>query len=926
MALKKLTLRPGINKEGTSYSNEDGFYNSDKIRFRSGYAEKIGGWQNIGTYTYVGVARSLWSWVSLTSETLTGVGTSQKFYIESSTQYHDITPIRTINTLDSPYFTVSSGNQSVRVDDVAHNATPGTYVTFTSAHTTLTSSIPIGVISSIDVGSTTGFASPTGSIQINGEVISYTGTTATSFTGITRAQSGTIATPHNAGVYVISAAAITVGGINLQGSFEIISIAPDYYNILYPTLPGSSGSAAAGTYYAIYDINASKGAAIKTYGWGAGGWGVLAWGSNQAVSTATPLRLWSQTNYDQDLIFAPRDGGIYWWTKDTQSYPVATTINTYANTQIKTAANITGTWLSGASSITVNDITGINFGAVVTGAGIPAGAYISPDWDQSTTIPLITKQNTPAVTTAAGTNTPVSFSYSGNHIPSRTLLITTSSQNAFTIAFGASSYNPRIYEVPAVFIGGNGSAANSTALTISSTISGSIYPGMEISGVGIVPGTTLVSGSGTSWVMSAPMTIPSGTTITATALFDPLLVRWSDQDKPWEWVPEITNQSGEQRLSNGSVIIAATNTRQEILVWTDTAIYSMQYLGPPYVYSLNLLMDNLSIASQNAAITVNNVTYWMGTDRFYSYSGRVETLPCTLRQFVYSDINKSQLGLIVSGSNEGFNEVWWFYPSAGSPCNNRYVIYNHLENLWYYGTINRTTWLDTQLKQYPLGAFSTERTTLPEAIANATTTTIKLEDTSTLPSAGVVTIQNENVSYTTVDYTTNTISGGARGVNGTLATTHPINSPVVFTTSNQIMFHEYGYDDASGATAVPIESYIESSDFDIEDGLNFSYVWRIIPDLSFSGSTTSSPKCYLTVKVRQNSGSAYSIDPSDPINDPYDAQPVYRTATSPVEQYTGQVYVRVRGRQMAFRMSSTDLGVFWQMGMMRIDVRQDGRR
>jgi hypothetical protein len=313
-------------------------------------------------------------------------------------------------------------------------------------------------------------------------------------------------------------------------------------------------------------------------------------------------------------------------------------------------------------------------------------------------------------------------------------------------------------------------------------------------------------------------------------------------------VPAVTNQSGEYRLNIGSYIVCARSTRQEILVWTDAAVYSMQYLGPPYVWGFQLLQDNISIMGPNASITVNNVTYWMGTDKFYRYNGRVETLPSTLRQYVYQDINQNQNFQVYAGSIEGYNEIWWFYCSANSAIIDRYVIYDYLDDVWAYGTMSRTAWLDSGLRQYPMGA-----------------------DTANF----------------------------------------------------RILYHENGNDDVSGLTPVPIVSYVQSSDFDIGDGYNFGFVWRILPDLTFNGSSANLPEVTMTVLPRVNSGTAYGAPnkPAVASSQNYVSQHTYA-----VQQFTGQVYTRIRGRQMAFRIESTGLGVAWQMGYPRIDIRPDGRR
>jgi len=399
-----------------------------------------------------------------------------------------------------------------------------------------------------------------------------------------------------------------------------------------------------------------------------------------------------------------------------------------------------------------------------------------------------------------------------------------------------------------------------------------------------------------------------------TPSFDPLLVRWSDQGNAYEFVPEVTNQSGEQKLSHGSYIVTAINTRQEILIWTDTALFSMQYVGPPFVWSFNLLDQDTTIASQNAMLTVNNVVYWMGRDKFFMYSGRVETLPCTLRQFVYNDINYDQLDQVVAGANDGYNEVWWLYPSENSLVNDRYVIYNYLERIWYYGNINRSFWSGHTQRNNPIAAFSVQESYLSTAI-NSSVTTIALDNASTYPESGIVQIDSEKISYAAKSG--NTLTGCVRGVESTTAASHDQYAEVSYYVPNQAMLHEIGNDDESVSPALPIEAFIESSDFDIQDGQTFGYVWRIVPDLNFTGSTGSSPSVTLTVRPRQNSGSNYSSA---------DSPTVTRTSVIPIQQYTGQVYTRVRGRQMAFRVDSTDLGVAWQMGMMRIDVRPDGRR
>jgi len=331
------------------------------------------------------------------------------------------------------------------------------------------------------------------------------------------------------------------------------------------------------------------------------------------------------------------------------------------------------------------------------------------------------------------------------------------------------------------------------------------------------------------------------------ATLDPLLIRWSDQESYNTWFPQATNQAGSYRLSIGSEIVTAQQTRQEVLVWTDAALYSMQYLGPPYVWGVQPLGSNISIVGPNCVTTAGNVTYWMGVDKFYVYSGQVQPLPCTLRQYVFGDINLNQRAQIFSGTNEGYNEVWWFYCSANSETVDRYVIFNYLENIWYYGTMARTAWLDSALRLYPIAA----------------------------------------------------------GYNG------------------QILYHENGVDDGTTSPPSAISAYIQSSDFDIGDGHNYGFVWRIIPDLTFDGSTSAAPEVMFSARPRKNPGALYGAAASPMVvsDNNFSTQRNYT-----VQQFTQIVYTRIRGRQMAFKISSDSLGTQWQFGAPRLDVRPDGRK
>lgn len=405
--------------------------------------------------------------------------------------------------------------------------------------------------------------------------------------------------------------------------------------------------------------------------------------------------------------------------------------------------------------------------------------------------------------------------------------------------------------------------------------------------------------------------------------FDPMLVRWSDQENIYQWVPAADNQAGELRLSHGSRLVTGRYGRQEFVIWSDSAVYSMQYLGPPFVWGVNLLMDGISIASPNAVVGASNLMFWMGIDKFYTYDGRVQTLPCSVRQYVFDDFNSDQAFQVVAGGNEAFSEVWWFYPSGNSLVNNRYVVYNYLENTWVYGRINRSAWLDSSLRSFPMGVFSVKNSYLSAAI-DASATSINVLDATTYPNSGVVVIDSEKISYSSK--TATTFNGCVRGFDGTTAASHVAYASVTFDTPNSVVFHETGNDDQTTATTLPIEAYVTSSDFDIGDGHNFGFVWRILPDVTFNGSTTPSPDfpaVTMVCRPRQNAGTAYGA-PDEP--EVTSAQSYATERVYTVQQFSGQVYTRIRGRQMQFEIRSDGVGVAWQLGTPRIDVRADGRR
>ena len=349
-----------------------------------------------------------------------------------------------------------------------------------------------------------------------------------------------------------------------------------------------------------------------------------------------------------------------------------------------------------------------------------------------------------------------------------------------------------------------------------------------------------------------------GTNELGTSTLDPMLIRWSDQESAAVWYPGATNQAGSLRLSHGSEIKAVAQVRQEILVWTDTSLYSLQYLGPPIVWGSQLLADNISIVSDRAWATAAGVTYWMGDGKFYKFDGRTQTLNCDIRLFIFNDFNFDQIEQVFCSTVEEFNEVWWFYCSAGSTTVDRYAIYNYIEKGWYYGTMGRTAWIDDSVVS---------------------------------------------------------------------------NKPIAADYNNRLVYHETGIDDNATPTTLPINAYITSSETDIDNGHNFGFIWRILPDITFSGSSASTPSVTMSLYPLQNSGSGYTrgVTPVASTSSNMSVAgsnfaSVSRVTTIPIEQFTGQINTRVRGRQLAFSIQSQDIGVQWQLGVPRIDIRQDGRK
>jgi len=699
MALKKLTLKPGVNRENTRYTNEGGYYESNLVRFRQGTPEKVGGWVQISANTFLGVCRSLWNWVTLSAQNLMGVGTNLKYYIENGGAYYDITPVRAESTLTNPFTTVS-GSKSVTVADSA-----GGY--------------------------------------LNNSFVTFTGATA-------------------------------VGGLTISGEYQITAISGSTSYTITAASAASSSATGGGTVYAVYQINAGPVYAVPLTGWGAGPWGSGTWGNG--TTTTDALRIWNAGNFGQDLLYGPRGGPLYLWSANVGIIPTTASI-TIASPAVVSA------------SFNVVDAAPIQFqttGALPTGLTVGTTYYIK---------------------------------------------YLTSSTFNLALTPGGASINTSGTQ--------SGVTSVSTRGILVSSLSGADY-------VPLYQNYFLVSDA-------SRFVIVFGTNDYGSTTLDPMLIRWSDQESTVEWYPSATNQAGSLRLSHGSKIVTALQSRQEIVVWTDSSFYSLQYLGAPIVWGSQLLADNTSIAGPNAMALASNVVYWMGVDKFYKYDGKVSTLRCDLRQFIYDDINPTQFDQVYSSTNEGFNEVWWFYCTKNSVVIDRYVAYNYVEDVWYYGSLGRTAWIDTGLRNYPVAA----------------------------------------------------------------------------TYSNNLVNHEFGVDDGTNGTLVPMSSFITTSQFDIDDGNNFAFIWRMLPDLTFRGSTDgTTPSLTMQLQPLKNSGSGYN-DPKSVGGTSADAtQTVVATQTYPIDldTFTGQLNIRVRGRQMSMRIACNTLGTQWQLGSPRIDIRPDGRR
>ena len=737
MPLTSLQFRPGVNRETTSYSNEGGWFDVDKVRFRAGFPEKIGGWTRLGSKSFLGTCRALHSWKTINLDNYIGVGTSEKYYIEEGQGYYDITPIRTVVfptediqiTLSSVYATGSVGNITVDTDldkvtgvaalgqvtGVAVNTDGADVMALVVVSDSLSATGSVGSVTisgNIDTtvnlqgSQATGSVGPAATFTIqNNAVITFAATDGSSTVVVNHPSHGVVN-----GDFVTFSDVVSLGGnitsAVLSQEYQVIASNSDEYAIVarqvssvaditidgeYTPVPvvanasdtGDGGSLTSGS----YQINVGLDTSVFGNGWGAGTWSRGAWSSGATIDTRTDtLRLWAHDNFGEDLILNVHNGGVYYW--DATTGP-------------------------SVRAVALSDLTG------------------------SSNAPTVAAQ------------------------------VIVSDVDRHVIAFGCN---------------------------------------------------------------------PLGSSVQ-----DPLLIRFSDQENAADWTPRATNTSGDLLVGSGSRIVAAIETRQQILVFTDVSLHAMQYLGPPFTFGITMLSENVTVASPKSVAAIEDNVFWMGQNEFYVYSGSVQKLPCSVRDYVFSDYNFGQSEKVFASTNASFSEVWWFYPSASSANVDRYVVYNYQQKVWYYGTLDRGAWIDRGVNSNPV----------------------------------------------------------ASGLDGYLYT------------------HEAGTDDGSTNPASPINAFIESSQFDIGEGNNFAFVTRIIPDVAFENTSNDAPTADMTLKARNFPGGDFTQTENSPVT---------RTSTVPVQQFTTQSYVRLRGRSMTLRVASDTAGTGWRLGTPRIDIRPDGRR
>jgi hypothetical protein len=622
MPLVPIQFTPGINREGTAYSNKGGWYSCDKVRFRQGHPEKIGGWQQVISSQFLGICRALFAWSDNSGAPHLAVGTNLKYYVVNGGSQVDVTPIIRTVTLGSNPITTSNGSSIVTIHDVANGASVNDFVIFSGA---------------------------------------------TGFNGISAA--------------------------SFNQELQVVSVVDnDDYTVNVGQNATSSGSGGGSSVQAQYELSTGLVSDIFGFGWGAGPWnGSQGWGQASSSSVqGSQMRLWSQANFGQDLVFNPRNGAMYYWS---------------ASSQNNRAVALTS--LSGASDVPT----------------VAASVFVSWQTEQ-------------------------------------------------VFAFGT---NP--------------------------------------------------IGSSTQQA---------------------LWIRWSDQGNAAMWTPLPTNAAGGFGLSSGSRIVTVTQTHQEIIVFTDTSMFSLQYIGYPLYWGVQPIVNGITIVGPNSKVVVDDVVYWIGLGKFYIYDGHARELPCSIKDYVFLNANFSQPEKVYAGANISFNEIWWVYQSVNGTEVDSYIIYNYAENLWSYGTLTRTAWIDRGLFQYPIACGS----------------------------------------------------------------------------DGYLYYHESGYDDGSTNPPSPITASITTSPFEIDQsGHHFIFANRLVPDVTFRsspGHQGNQPSVNFTFTPQDYPGAAYSSTTS--------TSNIMRSTTVPVEEFTDQAWLRLRGRSLVMQVQSNTLGTAWRLGTPRLEIRPDGRR
>lgn len=597
MAFTELRFKAGINKEITPYSEENGWIDCDKIRFRFGYPEKLNGWEKNTTNSFLGKARGLHEWVALSGEVFLGLGTQLKYYIKEGAGFNDVTPIRLTTGAGDVTFSATNGSSTITVTDVNHGSVVNDFVTFS------------------------------GAVSLGGNI-----------TAAVLNQEYQITNVVDGNTYEINARTVsTISSITDAGEIDDTPVNANSSDT------GNGGSSVVGTYQIGTGLNSS----VAGTGWGAGLWGGT---NNSALQTTL------------------NEGGTLSDSDTTITVTSATGIS--ANDVIL----ISGTELVLVGGVSSNDLTGCTRGH--------NGTTASSHTDGS--VVRLTEGNADSANDFNGWSEGVA---TGTQTSTTNLRIWSHDNFGEDLIFNERNGQ--------VFYWDKTNGVETRGVELSTLTGTPRSVPQKAAQVLLSDRDRHVIAFGSDGLGASSDTQGDGTQ-------DPMLIRFSSQENPIDWYPTDTNTAGDLRIDTGSKIMQAVETRQQIAVFTDTAVYAMQFIGPPFTFGINLVSSNITIASPRAAVGVNDIVYWMGNAEFYSYAGSVQRIPCTVRDYVFNDFNTSQSEKVVAGSNVSFAEVWWFYPSSSSSENDRYVVYNYQEGIWYIGTIDRTAWLDRGIGQLPI--------------------------------------------------------------------------------------------------------------------------------------------------------------------------------------------------------------------------------